>query len=470
MLTHLRIQNFKAWRDTGDLRLAPITVFFGTNSSGKTSLIQLLLLLRQTLESPDRQVVLQTTGNGRGLVDLGSFRDLLFAHDLSKSLRFLAEWKIEPDPDRPLPTHCRFEAEIAHTADREGPQVLSMAYSNLKGGSEEVPLGIRLAATGYEIHPDQELSSMPEAKQKGLGSPSQFHIFPIEIHQLFGPGVADMETSFELQFERRLSYVGPLRSRPERSYIWSGGEPGSVGADGDRTVLALLAAEDRRLKTPASEEIKRFPELIALWLERMGLIESFRLERIRDDRDDYEVILRTPGNQSEVRLMDVGFGLSQILPVVVQSFYAQPHSTVIFEQPEIHLHPRVQADLADLFLDAIHAEDENGDERNVQFLVESHSEHFLRRLQRRIAEEKLAPEEVAIYFCRPGENGAEIEELQVDDYGNITNWPDNFFGDEMGDLAAMTRAAMARQGAQPESNDLLCPEEVAGRFEEKFGT
>jgi predicted ATPase len=143
----------------------------------------------------------------------------------------------------------------------------------------------------------------------------------------------------------------------------------------------------------------------------------------------------------------VGFGISQLLPVIVQCFYARPGSILILEQPEIHLHPRVQASLADLFVEAIHAR-EDGRDRRLQLLVESHSEHFLRRLQRRIAEEKLSPEEVAIYFCEPGSNGSTLRELDVDPYGNIRNWPDHFFGDEIGDLAAMAEASIERQAAE----------------------
>src|SRR3954468_19307626 len=83
MLTQLAFQNFKSWRDTGDIRLAPLTALFGSNSSGKTSILQMLLLLKQTAESSDRTQVLNL-GDDRSLVDLGTFQDVLFRHDLSK--------------------------------------------------------------------------------------------------------------------------------------------------------------------------------------------------------------------------------------------------------------------------------------------------------------------------------------------------------------------------------------------------
>lgn len=87
MLTSLRIRNFKAWEDTGPIRFAPLTVLFGANSAGKTSIPQLLLLLKQTAESSDRRRALHL-GDERSLVDAGTFEDVVHGHDLSRSLEF----------------------------------------------------------------------------------------------------------------------------------------------------------------------------------------------------------------------------------------------------------------------------------------------------------------------------------------------------------------------------------------------
>jgi len=190
--------------------------------------------------------------------------------------------------------------------------------------------------------------------------------------------------------------------------------------------------------------------MIARWLKEMGLIESFEVNLIARGRRDYEVLVKTHNAKEKVNITDVGFGVSQILPVLVQSFYAPVGSTIIMEQPEIHLHPSVQAALADLFIEAIKAR-EKGEDRNIQLLIESHSEHFLRRLQRRIAEEKIKPSDTAIYFCQANTSGSSIQPLNVDDFGNIRNWPENFFGDEMSDLAATTEAAILRQRPQLQS-------------------
>ena len=139
-----------------------------------------------------------------------------------------------------------------------------------------------------------------------------------------------------------------------------------------------------------------------------------------------------------VLITDVGFGVSQILPVLVLCYYLPKGSVILLEQPEIHLHPSVQAMLADVFIEVVI-------KRNIQIILESHSEHFLRRLQRRIAESKISSDKTALYFCKIGKSASEIEKLEVDLFGNIQNWPLGFFGDEIGDLAAMTIAVMGRK-------------------------
>ena len=142
-----------------------------------------------------------------------------------------------------------------------------------------------------------------------------------------------------------------------------------------------------------------FAEFIAAWLKDLGVIQDFSVRPVAVGRKEYEVLVKTHAKAPQVKITDVGFGISQVLPALVQAFYCPPHSTVWMEQPEIHLHPQVQAELADVFISATQAR-ENGKARDVQLIVESHSEHFLNRLQRRVAEGVVQPEDVAVYFCR----------------------------------------------------------------------
>jgi predicted ATPase len=94
---------------------------------------------------------------------------------------------------------------------------------------------------------------------------------------------------------------------------------------------------------------------------------------------------------------------------------------------------------------------ENGVDRNIQLIIETHSEHFLRRLQRRIAEDVVPQEKVSGYFANISKTPATLDPLQIDNFGNIQNWPENFFGDEMGDITEQAKAAMKKRIIQRES-------------------
>ena len=451
MLTQLRIQNFKAWRDTGDIELAPITVLFGANSSGKSSLHQFLLMLRQTAESADRKRVLHT-GNVGTPVDLGSYAELV--RDVDAPLEFSLRWRrpteltIDDAPGiaRIAGDRLRFAATIAAAGAPPRAHVDEYAYvldgadgRSLRLGSRRDPDGAhRVVADGID------LVGVP-GRHGPVSAPSQFHIFPDDLPTRFQhlDFAADLTLALEQQLGA-LQYLGPLREQPGRLYRWSGDAVEHVGWRGERTVDALLAGRDRRFGTEAEGDPESLHALVARWLQALGIIERFTVSPIAPGRDEYEVRVTTPGSSREVLLTDVGFGVSQVLPVIVECFYAAPGSTVIMEQPEIHLHPAVQAGLADLFIEAVHTH-EGGAPRGTQLIVESHSEHLLRRLLRRIAEERIDPDQVRCYVVNSDPAGSRIEPLAVDAYGNVHNWPDNFFGDPTEDLIAQSRRARERR-------------------------
>jgi predicted ATPase len=450
MLTRLVLRNFKGWRDTGDLRLAPITVFFGGNSSGKSSLLQFLLMLRQTAESPDRRRVLHL-GDKNTPVELGTFKDIAFNHELSRDISFLLEWTPpqnltikDPLSDSEFEGHTiAFTATISPGDSSGQPFVRDFRYElrNLGQLSSSIT---RDGAARYSLVAENYCLVRNPGRPWPLPAPLRFYGFPDEVGAYFQN--AGFTSDFTLAIERqlkRIQYLGPLRTYPERTYIWSGEVPEHVGWRGERAIEALLAAAERRISPRFKVKSRFFPDLVGHWLREMGLLEDFRVTPIAKQRKDYEVLVKTKGATENVTLPDVGFGVSQVLPVIVQSFYAAAHSTVLLEQPEIHLHPRVQAVLADLFIEAVRSR-ENGEERAVQLIVESHSEHFLRRLQRRVAEEIISPKDVALYFCEGGVDGSVARPLEVNLFGEIENWPDDFFGDEMGELTARMDAASKR--------------------------
>ncbi len=140
---------------------------------------------------------------------------------------------------------------------------------------------------------------------------------------------------------------------PHRLYAWASNLPEDVGVKGENTVEALLASRERQSKLVPNQDEASLAEWVARWLQHMGVLESSQLKSIAPNRKEYEVFVRAAGMRDEVNLTDVGFGVSQVLPVLVQLLYVERRSTLIFEQPELHLHPRAQSSLADIFIDAL---------------------------------------------------------------------------------------------------------------------
>ena len=168
-----------------------------------------------------------------------------------------------------------------------------------------------------------------------------------------------------------------------------------MGRRGERVVDAMLSA-----RNTGSGHISRLREKrltleqrVARWLQDLGLIHSFAMEPVAQDSSIYQVVVQKTPSSAKVLISDVGFGVSQILPVLALCYYAPEGSIILLEQPEIHLHPSVQSGLADVLIDAMK-------NRKVQIVVESHSEHLLRRLQRRVAEQTVSPEETALISAK----------------------------------------------------------------------
>lgn len=458
MLTHLRIRNFKAWRDTGAVRLAPLTVIFGANSAGKSSLGHLLLALQQTARSTDRKRALHL-GDSASLIDLGTFEDCLYGHDLSQTLDFELGWRLPrslevKDPLQPqrryLGQHMRLEVALA-AGKAAQPEVQAMRYALQSDGAEVLDVAFRRdAGRKLSLTSQRYDFKMADGRKWPLDEPEKFYrLSDVTAARFKNAGfMADFALATEAMLDS-LSYLGPLRSHPQRIYQWSGDTPASVGPMGEQTIAAILAAQGdkRQLNRGPRKGRQGFAEFIAGWLKDLGVIHDFSVRAVAAGRKEYEVLIKTGPTSPEVKITDVGFGVSQVLPALVQAFYCPPHSTVWMEQPEIHLHPQVQAELADVFISAIQAR-QDGMERQVQLIVESHSEHFLNRLQRRVAEGVLTPDDVAVYFCRRSAAGADLEPLKLNLFGDIENWPPNFFGDEMADIAARTLSAMNRRKAQ----------------------
>ncbi|MGE0374678.1 MAG: DUF3696 domain-containing protein [Planctomycetaceae bacterium] len=454
MIKSLSLTNFKSWQQIDQMRLAPITGLFGTNSSGKTSILQWLLLLKQTVTSSDRQQVLNL-GDERNPVQLGTFKDIVFQHKQPGHLSWTIDWSLPDtlevlDPERRgeqlfRSDEMRFESNVS---DEDGRVfVESMGYffdgHEFRYTKKETTKG---KGKGYKLSVDDSCGFQfrrTPGRVWDLPSPVKCYGFPDQVNSYFQN--TGFLTDFQLAFEElfnRLYYLGPLREYPRRQYTWGGAQPADMGERGEKVIDAILSSRQSGEKISRGQGKKRFTveEYAAYWLKELGLISDFSIGRVAKGSNLYQVKVKKTQHSSEVLITDVGFGISQILPVIVLCYYVPEGSTVLLEQPEIHLHPSVQSGLADVFLDAMRT-------RKIQFIIESHSEHLLRRWQRRIAENNdgVSPEEMALYFCNLDETASTLSELDIDDFGNIRNWPKDFFGDEFGEIAAMTKAAARRK-------------------------
>ncbi len=457
MLSKLQIRNFKGWQNTGEIRMSPITLFFGANSSGKSSIGQFLMMLKQTAESPDRKAVF-FPGSNTSAVQLGSYREMVYRRLLEKKIEFSYAWN--------LPKKLRFKDAVSgNSYTSDGLSFDCIASSQPDGLIKVDQLKYHLdegkesdVTIGMKIHPEKKSSYQVDAENYDLkrnpgrvwypSSPVRFYGFPDEVVAYYQNAefVQDLNLAQEKLF-KSVYYLGPLRIKTDRLYSWGGITPESVGFSGENTISAMLAAKGRKISLGYKKTAKHLEQVIAKSLKDMGLIEAFRVQKISDRRQEYEVNIQTKGSKDWVDLPDVGFGISQVLPVLVQCFYAPKNSIIIMEQPEIHLHPSAQKVLADVMIEVIKSR-ENGSDRNIQLIIETHSEHFLRRLQRRIAEDVVSQDKVSAYFAKVDRLPVTLEALEIDTYGNIKNWPENFFGDEMADVTGQAKAAMEKRTKQ----------------------
>ena len=436
MITHIRMKNFKSWKDSGEVQLAPLTGFFGTNSSGKSSLLQMLLLLKQTAEHPNLEEVI-FFGNEGSYVNLGDFREVIYGHNVRELLELGFGCSL----------YNPFTIEVfGRKFDGQNGYVpLQVDDFSFNTSIREMDQDLRVERILYSFEFDDftevvwENGSLYYKDLHRQSNRTRGGVLNCYGRSSLGDEILrKLSTAFEKMFSQ-VYYLGPNRTNPQRLYEWEGFHPESIGQWGDKMIDALLSARVRQLKTVENENGTPIEERISKWLQDMKLAHSFLLSWSENQGGrNYEVRIQKNPTSTEVTLADMGYGFSQFLPVLVFCYYVPEGSTLILEQPGIHLHPMVQSELADLLIEVV-------TKRNLQILVESHSEHLLTRLQLRIAEEEISADQTALYFCENENAISTITPLNVDELGNITNWPKNFFGNVRGDLTKMTREQIKRK-------------------------
>lgn len=416
------------------MRLAPVTLLLGTNSSGKSSLIQSLLLIRQTVKGDDPNQDLNLGNPDAGdSVTLGRFRDVLCRQADRSKVGIEFRWS----PDGQGVDSTLFSARY-----RQGP-----------AGSAELDF-LRLGRDGQGFTVQRHTQGIYRLylanERKGRGQSADyrpqrsFAFAPAAIARLGSAGERIVDVGPQLLDElSQIIYLGPVRRLAQRDYVWGGLMPATIGDDGSKAVDALIASgmaavhARRRGQVPPSD-VRLFDDA-ADWLRRMDLADGLSVRGLGGSAR-HELLVTREGTQ--VNLKDVGVGVSQVLPVIVAALYAKPGNIVIVEEPESHLHPLAAALLAELFAEV-------SKQRGVQFIVETHSEHLFRRMQTLIAKQQVRNSGCAMYFVERSGNSASLKALIANEYGSITDWPDKFFGDSVGEAREQAKARIERQVEGP---------------------
>ncbi|GAB3156789.1 hypothetical protein GCM10027290_55430 [Micromonospora sonneratiae] len=428
-LVHMALDNYRCFAQRQDIELRPVTVVLGRNNSGKSALVRAPVLFDSGIHT-DAPTPLDLDKLGEGLV--GSFVDLI--HGRRAHGRIEIHLAVETQG---FPSRLRAVVQNINR-DRYDTQVVS----ELELFESEV----RIARLQWELNdPAETPRYRVQLGEQGWSElPISFHgLLPAEPDLLWRNAVLPEDVSSVLLAEvdafrqsfPAVRYFGPFREQPQRRYLLPARMPKELGNTGVNAA-AILASDTAGRQGELIRQVNAgLAELLPGW--KLDLVSRGEV---------WSVVLRSAtGSDYAINLADAGTGVAQTLPIFVQraiDLVSPPETPVleIIEQPELHLHPAAHADLADLYLAAVEA-------TRVRFLIETHSETFLLRLRRRIAE-GLDPDTVAVYFVEQTDGSAQARRIHIDQDGNLDYWPTGVFSEDYKETQALAQAQWRKRDAR----------------------
>lgn len=428
MIERMYAQNFRAFEEM-DIELSKINLFFGPNNSGKSSILSLLNVLSQTLMSSDHTVPLLLNGVKE---DLGTYRDVIHNNDTDNNLTigiqskpFLRRRALPPferkERDKIYQTSGYIELEYEYKPLRH-----EIILSSIRTDFPEINFNMRIEKpkTGiyyylkyikYKdevLHPDKRMSIIEHFL------PAYWRIFYeyYEMDKYMRYLVRNFYSNFVSEM-KRIEFIGPFRNPPSRTYLISGESPDSVGAQGKRAIDIMVMDYLRR----RGKLKKNIVENVSEWFKSCEISEALDIRKLTDRH--FEVVLSHYKDQPRQNLADVGYGCSQVLPILVAGYNLDNGGILMVQEPEIHLHPKAQAELGTFFYEL--------SKRGIQTLIETHSEHLMLRLQAYVADKntELNPEDIRVYYVHIDNKGKRnIKNIKLKEDGFFEeDWPQGFF-------------------------------------------
>ncbi|WP_087547299.1 AAA family ATPase [Acinetobacter sp. WCHA39] len=427
MITSLSLENFKSFQKLDKLEIKPLTILLGRNSCGKSSIIQSLLLLKQTLDD-DGNADLNVEGKylkfsnlteisyGLPKDELANIQYKINVTKLKDSAEFFLEFRNKKEYGSYKPYLSTFihksgdkEVNLMELNEDFFSKSLSSLIKDLKDSNESKFKGINKFEIGFQNFIPKVIILESNNKKKKF-------MFPISFAY---------ENLMVDEFERdihKIKYLSPLRASPERVYIHYAKNASEITENGANCAHVLWAKKSELIYFD-KKRIKLI-DAVHKSIEILGLAQKLSSEQINDMV--YQIDLKLKNSKKAVSLADVGFGYSQILPVILLGLINNDDNLILIEQPEIHLHPSSAGKLADLFLTFI--------KDRKRFIIETHSQELINKLRLRVIQNPELKNLINIVFIDQDDEGTQIKQFEIDENGMFPEWPNGFL-DESENLA-----------------------------------